>query len=408
MSRPTKSAPVAGEALQLPSDRDGSGRDLGDEELALLAEVVRSGRLNAATGSCTQRFEREFGALTGIPHVIACNSGSTAVHAALATLRLRAGDEVVTTPVTDMGAILPILYEGAIPQFADVDAATGNVTAASIAAALRPSTRAVIATHLFGAPCEIDAIAALCHDRGVVLIEDCAQAYLSEHQGRLAGTFGDLACWSLQQGKQLTAGEGGIVASRDATIAKQARLFVHKGWDYGSAAPDHRRVGINGRWTELQAAVALAQLGKLPRMIAQRRAMADRLRALLHDLPAISLPPPAGHSYWRFALQVDPEQIRGGATALGAALQARGIAAQPHYVRQPAFACELFRCWRDEPRLYEPYAAAGTPPPDPDAGFPGVRAFLAGVVVLPWNERLQPVHIDAVGHAIRACCAELA
>ena len=196
MTPPTDSPLAADPApLALPSDRDASGRDLGAREIELLAEVVQTGHLNSTGGTFVPRLSREFAARHGVPHAIACASGSAAVHAALGALGLRSGDEVVTTPITDIGAVLPIVYEGATPVFADVDLDTLNVTADTLEAAVTERTRAVIVTHLFGQPCRMEPILALAARRGIVVIEDAAQAFLATESGRLCGTIGALGCF---------------------------------------------------------------------------------------------------------------------------------------------------------------------------------------------------------------------
>src|SRR6476646_10209995 len=169
---PTLSAAPRG----LPSDQDASGRSFGAAELERLRAVIESGTLTATKGAQTPELEARIATFTGRTHAIACSSGTAAIHAAIAALDPEPGDEIVTTAITDMGALTPILYQGAIPVFADVDAETGNVTAASVADRLSERTVAIVATHLFGNPCEVDAIRIQADERGIPVIEDCAQA----------------------------------------------------------------------------------------------------------------------------------------------------------------------------------------------------------------------------------------
>ena len=164
--------------MNLPSDVDASGRRFGEAELDNLRAVLQSGTLNCTRGTFVSRLETDFARnYAGADYFCtATTSGTAAIHCALAALDLEVGDEVITTSVTDMGAITPILFCGAIPVFADIDAQSFNVTAATIEAARTPRTRAVIATHLFGAPCEMNAIRELCRAHDLWLIEDAAQA----------------------------------------------------------------------------------------------------------------------------------------------------------------------------------------------------------------------------------------
>src|SRR5215813_3819357 len=140
--------------MSLPSDQDNTGRDLGIEELALLEQCIQSGTLTSTKGSLTRTLEESFATTLGVIKAYACASGTAAVHLAVAAIDPNPGDEIVTTSITDMGALNPILYQGAIPVFADVDARTCNVTAEAIEARLGPKTRAIVVTHLFGNPCD--------------------------------------------------------------------------------------------------------------------------------------------------------------------------------------------------------------------------------------------------------------
>lgn len=398
----------------LPSDGDASGRTFGDDEIALVTAVLRSGTLNSTRGTMVTAFERRFGAWLGRKHAIACASGSAAMHAAIAALQLAAGDEVVTTPITDMGALTPISYEGGVPVFADVDPATLNVTADSIARCLTKRTRAIVVTHLFGRPCELDGIRALASERGLPLIEDAAQAFGATWRGARIGTFGAIAAFSLQQGKHITTGEGGIVATDDDALARRLFLFVNKAWGYGDPKPDHYFPAPNYRLTELQGAVALAQLPKLDQVVAARRDVAAALQRALAAVPGLRLPgdPPHGtHSWWKFAFHVDPSVVPGGALALGKRMQQAGIACVPRYIQKPAFECELYRDFTKSPVTALPLAHSDrrdrAQPLFDRADFPGAVAALDQVIVLPINERYTDENVRTVAAAIAAAVAEL-
>lgn len=401
--------------MRLPSDGDHTGRTLGDEEIALLAQVIRSGTLNSTRGTFVTRFEKEFAAWLGSKHAFACASGTAAMHCCIAALGLRPGDEVITTPITDMGALTPILYEGAVPVFADVDPRTLNVTADTIRAQCTQRTRAIVATHLFGLPCDLDGILALAADRGLPVIEDSAQAFGATWRGRKAGTLGALGAFSLQQGKHITSGEGGIVATDDDALARKVFLCVNKAWGYGDPKPDHYFPALNYRLTELQGAVAVAQLPKLDHVVARRREVAAALREALASVPGLELPhdPQHGtHSYWKFAFTVDPLVIDGGGLALGKRMQADGVACAPRYIQKPSFECELFRDWTKSPVTLLPLQhnprGAGPQPPFSRAGYPGAVQALERVIVLPINERYEPQHVAHVAAVIRNAARGLA
>lgn len=399
-------------SIVLPSERDASGRDLGAEELALLAETIRSGTLIATSGTQTRALEAEFAQAYGVPYCRAVSSGTAAVHTAVAAVDPEPGDEIVTTPITDMGAIAPILYQGAVPVFADVDPVTLNVTADALAERITDRTRAILVAHLFGAPCEMGPILAVAARAGLPVIEDCAQAYLTRYRGALVGTLGWIGTFSLQQGKHITTGEGGFVitAAEDAELHTRIRRFVDKGWGYGEENPDHFFLAPNYRMSELQGAVGRAQLAKLERNVAARRTAAARLSEALACIPGLEAPvddPDRVHTYWRFPLRVDADEVPGGPRALAAELRAFGVASAPNYVGKPAFLCALFTERRTLGSSGWPLRRNGREVTYDASEYPGVASGLEQVLVLPWNERYRAEHVDYVAEALAISVARL-
>ncbi len=397
--------------LTLPNDQDASGRDFGIEEMTALDAVLASGTLTSTKGAFVKNFEREFAEHIGASHAYACASGSAAVHTALAALDLEPGDEVITTSITDMGALAPILYQAAIPVFADVDPRTCNVTAATIEAALSARTRAIIVTHLFGNPCEMEAILELARARHLPVIEDAAQAFGARYRGRHVGTLGTIGCFSLQQGKHITCGEGGIVVTDDPALARRMYLYINKGWGYGDPHPDHYFLALNYRISELQGAVALAQLGKLDRHVEIRRERAAALTNALADVPGLEVPyvyDGAEHSYWKYALRLDPAIYPEGPPALARLLKDANVAAVPRYIAKPAFMCEVFQKRRTFGTSAFPLTLARPETLDYRLErFPGTAEGLAHVLVLPINERYELEHVSYVADAVRSAAADL-
>ena len=395
----------------LPSDQDASGRSLGEEEIALLREVIESGVLTSTKGEHVRSFEEQFARMLGSGSAVACASGTAAIHSAVAAIDPEPGDEVVTTSITDMGALTPILYQGAIPVFADVDPSSLNVTASTIEAALSDRTRAIVATHLFGHPCDLDAIGRLASSRGIPLVEDCAQAYLASSGGVPVGTAGEIGCFSLQQGKHMTTGEGGVIVTSDEALARRMRRFVNKAWDYDAATTDHDFIALNYRLTELQGAVALAQLEKLAAGVATRIANARRLGEALAGLPGIALPAAAPgdvHSYWRYAIHVDPSVIPGGPGAVAAELRLGGVASAPRYIQKPAFRCGVFANQQTFGKSRWPFSLARPEAVDYDAArFPGTFEALDRILVLPWNERYTDHDVDHLAESLIAAVERL-
>ena len=407
----TRSQTDEAKEMKLPSDQDASGRTLGDEEIALVAQAIRSGTLTSTKGTFVKRLENEFAKTVGREHVYACSSGTAALHTAYAALNPDPGDEFITTAITDMGALAPIVYQGAIPVFADVDPRTWNVTAETIEARISDRTKAIVVTHLFGNPCDMGEIMELARQRGIPVVEDCAQAYMAEYDGQQVGTFGDIGCFSLQQGKHITTGEGGMVVTNDEALARRCRLFVNKAWGYGDPKPDHYFLALNYRMTELQGAVAVAQLPKLAGVAERRRALAAKLNELIPDVPGIDIPyasPKAKHTYWKYCLSVDSAKIKDGAVGLGAVLKERGIASAPRYIQKPAFMCEVFRDQRTFGSSNYPFSLARPEAVDYDpALFPGTFDGLAAVLVLPWTEGYEDKHVAFIADAIRQAATQL-
>jgi dTDP-4-amino-4,6-dideoxygalactose transaminase len=393
--------------LQLPSDQDITGRDVGEAEVALLKEVIASGVLNSTKGTKVARFEKEFAAAYGVSRSIAIASGSAAVHAAIAAINPDPGSEIITTSVTDMGALTPIMYQGCVPVFADIDPFSYNVTAETIARVLTPKTRAIIVTHLFGNPCEMAPIMELARQKQIPVIEDCAQSFLATYRGQLTGTIGDIGSFSMQQGKHMTTGEGGIVIAHTEAHARRVWLFVNKAWGYGDPKPDHYFNALNYRLTELQGAVAIAQLGKLRQNVDRRIAAARMLDKKLEGLAGVRIPrapKDSVHTYWKYCLDVDPVVAGIDVGTLAAKLKEYGIFSAPRYIQKPSFRCEVLKdgrmfgashapirvedmkLWQDEDRCRKE--------------FSGTYQALSRMLVLPWNEFYTAEHVDYIADKI--------
>ena len=400
----TSTALVPKTIVNLPSDQDSTGRDLGLPELELLKQCIESGTLTSTKGSFTRTLEERFAATLGVKKAHACASGTAAIHIALAALDPNPGDEVVTTSITDMGALTPILYQGAIPVFAEVDPLTLNVTAKTIEPCLSDRTKAIVVTHLFGNPCEMREIMELAKSRNIPVIEDCAQAFLASDGGKYVGTFGTIGCFSMQQGKHMTTGEGGLVVSDDEALARRMFLLINKAWGYGDANPDHYFIALNYRISELQGAVGVAQLAKLQGVVDRRVAAAQKLTAKIEKVRGIRTPQAAKgavHTYWKYCLNVDGNVVQGGSVGLAKLLKERGIACAPRYIQKPAFQCEIFQKRRTFGNSQYPFNLAR-----PEVlnyskeRFPQTYKALEDVLVLPWNERYTDEHIQYIADSI--------
>ncbi|SDS75536.1 DegT/DnrJ/EryC1/StrS family aminotransferase [Microlunatus soli] len=394
----------------LPGVGDAAGRRLGAEEIAALTRVISSGQLNSTVGNETRTFEAAFADYYDIPYAVTATSGTAAIHLAVAAVDPEPGDEIITTGLSDAGTVLPILAQNAIPVFADVDPRTGNLDPDAVQAKITDRTRAIIAVHLFGIPAPVAELRAIADRHGIVLIEDCAQAYLTRTaEGALAGTVGQLGCFSLQQSKHITAGDGGIVISADEALARRARLFADKGWPRDTGERTHLFLGLNYRMTELQAAVAGAQLGKLAGVVADRRRQAIRLTETVDALPGLSAAPVDGNSYWQFPIYLDPEQAGGDAAEYAAVLRQLGIGTNPGYLDRP-----LYRT----PALADAitYGSSGYPltavdhRPDYSVGScPQTEELINHrLLVVMWNENYTDADVDDLALALRTASDLLA
>ncbi|WP_020386977.1 DegT/DnrJ/EryC1/StrS family aminotransferase [Kribbella catacumbae] len=410
----------------LPGVLEPAGRTIGAEERAAVLRVLDSAVLCSTFGGEARALEAEMESLYGRT-AVACSSGTAALHLAVAAVRFEPGDEVITTPISDFGTVAPILAQNGVPVFADVDPVTGNLDPEAVEAAITPRTRAIIAVHLFGAPADVVALRSVADRHGLVLIEDCAQAWLgTTAAGDLLGTFGDIACFSLQQYKHITAGDGGLAITADPELATRMRLFMDKGWDR-SGGRVHLMLGLNYRMTELVAAVARAQLGKVADVVKRRRESAEQLIVALGGGPAgqtlgatgpasgaagragqvsglswpdgpgdglagVRLPEVAGHAFWLFPLVVagDNRLWADGLTAEGMPASAgyldRPLYANPVFTGAPVYGTSRYPLDREYPAGLCPNAE---------------RLIERTLVVLPWNEGYTKTDVDDIARAIR-------
>jgi perosamine synthetase len=399
------------ELMSLPSDQDSSGRQFGDEELENLREVITSGTLTTTKGRFGKEFEKDFAKLIEVKYAFLCSSGSAAIHTAIAAINPNPGDEIITTSITDMGALTPILYSGAVPVFAEVDPKTLNVTAPAIEKLVSERTRAIIATHLFGRPCPMKEILEIGRKYNIPVIEDSAQAFLARVGDQYTGAIGDIGCFSLQQGKHITTGEGGIVTTNDDQIARRMYLFINKAWGYGDPNPDHYFLALNYRISELQAAVAVAQLKKLKKSVDARIAAAEMFTEMIADIDGIETPEPdpgSVHVYWKYPITVNEDIIPGGSPAIAERLKEKNIASAPRYIVKPAFMCQIFQEQNTLGKSHFPFNLARREVLNYKAeNFPQTTKALRDVLVLPWNERYTENHVRYIAHHLRKAVEDI-
>ncbi|MPZ93377.1 MAG: aminotransferase class I/II-fold pyridoxal phosphate-dependent enzyme [Propionibacteriales bacterium] len=284
---------------------------LGAEEASAVAAAVESGWV--AQGPRVAAFEEAFAAQVGASHAVAVSSCTTGLHLALTVIGVGPGDEVVVPSLSFIATTNSVRYVGARPVFADVEPATGNLTAETVAAVATPATRAVLLVHQGGVPADVEAIRGFCEPRGIALIEDAACAVGSTYRGRPVGHCSPLAAWSFHPRKIVTTGEGGMVTTESAEHANRLRRLRDHGMSVSAAdrhasrqpvLEEYLELGFNYRMTDIQAALGLVQLRRLPEIVRRRRELAARYHELLADVPGVVAvtDPPYGttnyQSYW--------------------------------------------------------------------------------------------------------------
>jgi perosamine synthetase len=252
---------------------------LGEREEELVLEVLRSGRLSL--GPAIDRFEELFAERVGAPFAAAVSSGTAGLHLLCHIAGLGPGDEVVTSPISFVATANCFMFEGAVPVFADVDARTLNLDVRAVEAAITDRTRAIVAVDMFGYPCELDELRALCERHGLTLIADSCEALGAEYRGAPVGSHGVSAAFGFYPNKQITTGEGGMVTTHSDEEWQLLKSLRNQGRSYEARWFHHVRLGFNYRFTDLQAAVGIAQLEKLDRILELRAAAASRYSALL-------------------------------------------------------------------------------------------------------------------------------
>jgi dTDP-4-amino-4,6-dideoxygalactose transaminase len=296
-----------------------------EEEVDAIRRVLLSNRVNYWTGDHCRRFEREFAEFSGTRHAVALANGTVALDLALKALSIGPGDEVIVTPRTFLASASCIVNAGARPVFADVDLTSQNVTPESVEMVLTPATRAVICVHLAGWPCEMSGIMALAHERGLAVIEDCAQAHGARYRDRLVGSFGDVGAWSFCQDKIMTTGgEGGMVTTDDPELWSRMWSYKDHGksWEavYEREHPPgfrwvHESFGTNWRMIEMQAAIGRIQLRRMPEWHARRLEIANAIWSAARVLPGLrvpEIPDHVDHAAYKCYVFIRPEVLKAG------------------------------------------------------------------------------------------------
>ncbi len=318
------------------------GRQWVDEaDIRAVVEVLRSDWLT--TGPKVSEFEKVFADFVGVREAVAVSNGTAALHAAAYAIGIGSGTEVIVPPMTFAASANCVVFQGGMPAFADVDPDTLLLDPAQAEAKITPRTKAIVAVDYTGQPCDYDALRAIADRHGLILVADACHAIGGNYKGRPVGSLADLSTFSFHPVKHITTGEGGMITTDDPELARRMRVFRNHG-----ITTDHRQreqrgswfyemvdLGYNYRMTDLQCALGMSQLRKLPGWVARRQEIAHRYDAAFTDIPAVEplcVRDDVSHAYHLYMIQLDVMQLRATRSEIFAALRAEGIGVNVHYV----------------------------------------------------------------------------
>jgi perosamine synthetase len=357
---------------------------LDEREEELVLEVLRSGRLSL--GPWIEQFEERIAERVGAPYAAAVSSGTAGLHMLCRIGGLGPGDEAITSPLSFVASANCFVLEGASPVFADVDPVTLNMDPAAVEAAITSRTRAIVAVDMFGYPCELDEVRAIAARHDLVLIEDSCEALGAEYKGLPLGAHGETAVFAFYPNKQMTTGEGGVVVTHSAEVRQQLVSLRNQGRSYEEGAGwfHHVRLGFNYRWTDLQAAIGIAQLEKLDRILELRAGAARRYDELLADVDGVEVPAAndADHrrSWFVYVVKLAPEIDR---ERVMAALRREGIAT-----------AEYVPCVHLQPYMRERYGFA-------EGMCPIAEEVASRTLALPFFTQIAAEDQERVAEALR-------
>jgi perosamine synthetase len=360
--------------------------DLSTLEEELVVDAVRSGWVSSI-GRYVTEFEETFAEFCGMSRGVATSNGTTALHLALVAAGIGAGDEVIVPSLTFIATAAAVRHAGAEPVLVDCEPEIGTLDPATLEQAIGPKTKAIIVVHLFGHPADMDPIMEIARRRGILVIEDAAEAHGALYKGRVVGSLADISCFSFYGNKVMTTGEGGMVLTNDATLTKRLQFLRDHAMDPGRRYW-HPEVGFNYRLTNLQAALGVAQLRRYPEIRARRQAVLDRYQERMQASGLGILVNPSRE--WATPIPwlvtaILPEHLAGRRDELMAALRRVEIDSRPYFV--PA-------------HLQPPYAGCRTVARGGVNGLPQSESLAARGLNLPSSGKLTTADIDRVVSAL--------
>jgi len=363
---------------------------IGQEEIDAVTAALKRGEISGSFGDTIPEFERRFAEYCGCKQGIAVTSGTTALHVAVAAAGIGPGDEVLVSACTNIATALAVFHNGATPVPVDSETRTWNLDLDLIEGLITPRTRAIIPVHVYGHPVDMDRLMGIARRHELLVIEDCAESHGATVRGRMTGSFGDMAAFSFYANKVITTGEGGMVTTSDPALAERLRLL--RNLAFTQPRFRHEVAGFNFRMTGYQAAMGLAQVKKIERIIEEKRRVAHAYDELLADVPDLKLPPEepwARNVYWMYGVVVR----RGGRTRRQAVTER---------LRRDGIETRTFFC----PMNLQPCLEAA-------AGFRRVPCPVAEGLwetgfYLPSSPRLARAQIETIAASLRSAMASTA
>jgi perosamine synthetase len=369
-----------------------SSPDITEAEIEAVSAVLRTDSLSL--GPRLEEFEESLAAFHQIPQAIAVSSGTAALHLAIRALGIGEGDEVIVPSFTFIAVANAVRYERATPVFVDIDSITLNMDPSCVSAAITPHTRAIIVVHTFGVPAEMDMLMQLARRHSLAVIEDACEAIGATYNGQRVGSFGDIATLAFYPNKQITTGEGGAVLARDSQLAGRIRALRNQGRYPSGDWLQHAEIGYNYRLSEMACALGLAQLGRLPTILAQRAEIARRYNELLAPVENIRRPPlhlsSRNISWFVYVVRLAEHLSMDARDKILESLQSQGIGCARYFAPihlQPAY--------------------AQFPSPR-QAHLPATEAVALRTLALPFFNRLSTADASEVVDALAFAIAHLA
>ncbi len=322
-----------------------SKRRWGEPERKQLEQMLKQNSLFYWKGPQTKLLTERFKEFCPVKYVHTCSSGTAAIHIAVTAAGIGMGDEVITSPITDIGTVIGIIYQQAVPVFADLGKGTHTLDVADVERRITPKTKAIIAVHLAGNPCDLNGLRALADRHKLVLIEDSCQAWGAKYHGKPIGTVGHIGCFSLQNSKHITCGDGGVVGSSDERFGPLLQKFGDKGcsrFKWGGASS----FATNYRMSEPQAAVAAAQLTRLKAIAAKRNRLGNLLTEKISDIPGLiphEVHPEDRSVYWFYYFRIKPDAFKCNRSTFTKALMAEGASVRGGYIGKPLYGEPVFQ-----------------------------------------------------------------